>query len=194
MTDSNAEQISLDEELAVSESEKPESDQLEKQRIVLYRSAFDAGPAGLAGVLLLIASIPLSFAIPASVQYINLGRLFDHALSLPIPLFALPPIVMIVCAIHRLYNCRYVISHDHVLAVAGLLSMSMKDTRIDYENVRGIEIVRSLSQRIFDVGDLKVGSSMQDQIEIEMRGIRQPNKYRELIERRIRKYSAKPAS
>jgi hypothetical protein len=120
------------------------------------------------------------------IQYLHAFSIRGYQVMLPIPLFGLPALVVLVYLIHRHYDRRYVIAMDHCEVRRGRLSLSLVDTRIDYENVRGVEFDQGIVDRIFDVGDVKIGSSMHAEVELNLTGVRHPGLYRSLIEARIR--------
>lgn len=151
--------------------------------IVLYRHHLQELPIAILVVLLAFAAYPLSVYVPISIQHVSV-----LSLRIPIPLFGLMPLVGIAYIFNRLWNCRYEIHDGYVMAEEGRMSFTLSDIRIDYENVRGIEIDRSIYQRVMRLGDLKVGSSMSADVELVMHGILHPEQYREIIEDRIRKH------
>lgn len=132
------------------------------------------------------AGIYGSILYPASVQKLTITEFDSFSLIVPIPFFALLPVVLSLLLLHRLFDAMLVVGLDHICLIEGILSFRTIDTRIDYENVRGIEIDRSLYQRIFKLGAIRIGSSMHSGVEIEMKGIKNPARLRLLIEDRIR--------
>ena len=75
-----------------------------------------------------------------------------------------------------------------------IIDIFMNDIRLDFENIRGVEVDQNLLQRILGVGDVLVGSSMHADVEMTMAGVRHPEKYREIIEKRIHSYFKRTAS
>lgn len=163
-----------------------DSHELLRTPIVFYTSFLNEVPAILLFFVLSVAAVPLTIKYHWSIKAIELPIPFGYVIEASLPLFALPPLVLFAYIVHQLYNNRYVIGSDHALCETGRLSLRKRETRIDYENVRGIEIDESLLQRIFGVGDLKIGSSMQSEIEIYMSGVRNPEYFRGILEKRIR--------
>ncbi|MCB0337041.1 MAG: PH domain-containing protein [Bdellovibrionales bacterium] len=155
--------------------------------IIIYRHPLSEIGYIASFLFLSVLAFYASAQYPWSVQYVSFGQW----LMIPIPFFALVPLVIGAFVVHRLYDCRYVISHDHVRAVSGLLSLSEKDVRVDYENVRGIQVDMSLIQKAFQLGDVYIGSSMHADVEIIMRGVLYPRRIREEIEERIKHHFAR---
>lgn len=154
--------------------------------IVLYRHHLQELPLILLVIVLTVSAFPLTGAIPSSVQEVSL-----FSLTFSVPFFALMPAVGFFYVLNRMWNARYEIHEGYVCACEGIVSLTMRDVRIDYENVRGIEIDRNLYQRLAQLGDLKIGSSMHGDVELVMHGIRYPERYREIIEERIKKHFEK---
>ena len=59
--------------------------------------------------------------------------------------------------------------------------MRKQDMRIAFQDVRGVEVDRSLYQRIVNVGDMHIGSAMQAGVEVQFLGVRNPSRYRDII-------------
>lgn len=144
---------------------------------VFYRSVLSEGPMILLFLILAWAAWYLTLIFPSTLRF---ERLFD-SLVLPIPLFALAPVVVFFFVLHRLGDNRYEIWNDHVRAISGLLSFKKDDTRIEYENIRGIEISRNLYGRIFNIGDLIIVSSAISGVEVVIDNVRDPSRYRDMI-------------
>lgn len=157
---------------------------LEERVIRFHRSLLAEGPALLALILFVYAAFYFTGSSPYFIQEIHLGP----SIVLPIPLLGLPALLLLFYIIHRRFNFLFIINHDHVCAVHGILSVSLQDVRIEYENIRGVEIDRSLYQRIFNLGDIKVGSAMRADVEVWMPGVRSPDLYRSIIEARMREH------
>lgn len=92
--------------------------------------------------------------------------------------------MLLMVLLHKLYDERLVIGPDHVQCTTGTLSFTRKDMRIDFVNIRGIEIDCSLYDRIFNLGNVHIGSSMHEEVEIKFVGLRNPELIRKVIESR----------
>ena len=149
--------------------------------IVLYRNFLDVGPAVVMLIVLMVAAVVFTIKVPQSVQYVEI-----LGISLPVPFFALLPLATYAYILHRMYNNRYTISTDYVESRTGILSFKSADTRINFDDVRGIEVDRTIYQRIFNLGDILVGSAMGNEVEVRIEGVSQPDRLHQLIEQRMR--------
>ena len=121
----------------------------DNQEIVLYRNFLDVGPAVVMLIVLMVAAVVFTIKVPQSVQYVEI-----FGLSLPVPFFALLPLATYAYILHRMYNNRYTISTDFVESRIGIISFKSADTRINFDDVRGIEVDRTIYQRIFKLLDI----------------------------------------
>ena len=79
----------------------------------------------------------------------------------------------------QLRNTRLTIVGKRVLYRSGM--MSTRESEIRVEDVRDIEITRSLWQRVVGTGSLSLSTSGESGMEIEITGLRQPERVREII-------------
>lgn len=95
----------------------------------------------------------------------------------------LVPVVVGIIALFiwhlQLRNTRLTIVGKRVLYRSGM--MSTRESEIRVEDVRDIEITRSLWQRIVGTGVLSLSTSGESGMEIEITGLRQPERVREII-------------
>ncbi|MCB9030143.1 MAG: PH domain-containing protein [Deltaproteobacteria bacterium] len=152
----------------------------------VYRSPLAELPGIVIFFGLFISMFYFNREYPDTIQHIplQLGDMLYFDISLP--LFGILPILSFAYVAHRLLDDKYVIDQDSLREISGLLSFNKKDMRIQFENIRGIEIDRNLYERLVNVGDLKVGSAMHEGIEAHLAGIRNPSKYRDIILERMK--------
>ena len=139
---------------------------------VFYRSPLSVLPSIVLFIILSICAFYHSIKFPALTQVIGV---------IPVPLLGITPIVLLGYIVHRLYDRRYYIGKEYVRSIKGLLSFTKQDMRLEYKDIRGIEIDRSLYGRIFDIGTIRIGSAMSDSVELEMPGVRHPSYLRDLL-------------
>ncbi|MEZ4753925.1 MAG: PH domain-containing protein [Bdellovibrionota bacterium] len=156
--------------------------------LVIYRHFLSLAPMI---ILFVIASLVAFYYSASDRRFIQEVDIYGVIFSLP--LLGLIPLVLAAYIIHGLYNSKYVIRDHCLICVEGLLSFKMQETRVEYEHVRGIEVQRSLYQRLFGLGDIKIGSAMQGDVEIYIRGIINPRYYEKVIEYRLRKHVVQSA-
>jgi uncharacterized membrane protein YdbT with pleckstrin-like domain len=85
------------------------------------------------------------------------------------------------CLNHRLCFCETYISR-----YSGLLSTNLRTSRLLYKHVRGVEIEQSIFGRIFNIGDLHVGSdNSRTTAEIVISGVRHPERIKDIILKRV---------
>ena len=158
----------------------------ESDNIVIYRSPLNEIPRGIVLLALYVATIYVSWTYPESIQYVSLGELFGRELSMGLPLFGIVPLVFMGAISHSLLNFRYVLTPDYVMEIEGLLDLREKSVRLHYIHIRGMEIDRSVLQKLLNIGDLRLGSAVaHGDSEIVMKGIYNPRHYKDIINQRI---------
>ena len=100
-------------------------------------------------------------------------------MSMPI-LMAIPGYILARVLLY-IYNCRYIIDERGVEAQIGLVALRLRQIRLKYEDIRGVETQQSIVERILNIGTVEVGSAMTDVIEITMKGIANPRAVQILI-------------
>lgn len=69
----------------------------------------------------------------------------------------------------------YVATNTRIVAKTGWLNTRQIEVRID--DIRGISVKRTLMQRILGIGDVAVGTSATEGVEIVMRGVVNPEEF-----------------
>lgn len=134
--------------------------------------------------ILTALAIYLTYLYPGSVQYIDLYPLIEKDIYLPIPLFFIIPLFLLSYIMHTLYDALYIIGEDYVRATYGLLSFNKTDVRLEFVDVRGIEINRGIYGRIVNTGTIHVGTAMREEEELFIINVYNPSQYRDLILKR----------
>ncbi len=113
------------------------------------------------------------------------GQLFvigKTEFMLNLPWLMLLPGVILANIILYIYNCRYVIDENGVEAQVGLVAMHLHQTRLKYEDIRGVKAVQSLWERLLVIGNVEIGSAMTEGVEITMVGVSDPRAVQVFIE------------
>lgn len=114
------------------------------------------------------------------------GKLFEiggTTYFLHLPLLVFIPSYVLVRILFSVYNSRYIIDASGVEAQVGLVSLYLRQPRLRYEDIRGVEPEQSLVERILGIGRVLVGSAMTADVEIVMEGVSNPRAIQLLINR-----------
>jgi len=112
------------------------------------------------------------------------GELFTIGgtmLYMSMPLLMLIPGCLLGKILLYMYNCRYIIDERGVEAQIGLVALHLRQIRLKYEDIRGVETGQSIVERILNIGTVEVGSAMTDGVEIRMKGVANPRAIQILI-------------
>jgi len=129
-----------------------------------------------------IFSVAGSWYFPATVIKGALFTLAGWRVECALPVLWLIPASIIVLATFRIYNVRYVLTsrgidcYDWVLGPQSVMS-------IRYEDIRSIETEQSILGRMFDVGDVLIGTAAQSSVEVIFHGIAAPTDVQQLVQR-----------
>lgn len=78
---------------------------------------------------------------------------------------------------------NYYITSQQVIERRGIFSQTTESTM--YENITDVKLSEAINERIFDVGDIKVNTAGHDGATIRLRGLKDPESYKRLIENNI---------
>lgn len=112
------------------------------------------------------------------------GRLFtigETVYKLHLPLFVLAPGFLLGKILIYMYDSKYIIDERGVEAQIGLVSMNLRQPRLRYEDIRGVEPNQTILERIFGIGSVLIGSAMTQDVEIVMEGVANPRAIQLLI-------------
>lgn len=85
------------------------------------------------------------------------------------------------CLNHKLCFCD-----TYVSRYAGILGTNLRTSRLLYHHVRGVEIEQSILGRIFNLGDIHVGSdNSRSTAEIVIRGVYNPERIKDILLARV---------
>ena len=128
-----------------------------------------------------VASVQLSVTLPWSVIRGNIWREQSLQIFLRLPIFCLMPAFLLGLAFVRVYDVKFVADDAGLMARYGIVSLSRKVVKIRYEDIRAIEVVQSLTERVLDVGIIEISTSATGGIEIIMEGVSQPRFIQEFL-------------
>jgi len=128
-----------------------------------------------------ILCVYLSNNFEASVIKGKLFAVFGTTLYLHLPLISLIPAMVLGRLLISIYDSRYIVDERGVEAQIGLFSMSLRQPRLRYEDIRGVEPVQTIWERILGIGGVLIGSAMTQDVEIVMEGIADPRGVQLLI-------------
>lgn len=93
----------------------------------------------------------------------------------------------IIRPIVSLYNTYHEICPDNLISIQGFASFTRKDYLCPYVHISGIEIRQNLFDRLCNMGDILIGTSMTGSAEIRIRKIERPEYYVNQIEAAVSK-------
>ena len=131
--------------------------------------------------VLCVVTIYLSWAFPI---FVIKGPLFSIGATryyLYLPVLILGPGFMLTRILIQIYNCKYIIDERGVEAQVGLVSFELRQPRLRWEDIRGVEPTQNIWERALNIGSVVVGSAMNDSVEIVMNGVANPKAIQLLI-------------
>jgi uncharacterized membrane protein YdbT with pleckstrin-like domain len=154
----------------------------EPQDIILCRSALNDLP-----LLILFVVCGTMFQIVASASSLPSLFIRDFDISTRIaPILAGIGISLVALVVFRRFNVRYVIDEDGIKALRGILSNNQVDSKLEYYQIRGMEIHRTLFQRLISTGDLHLRGATGNDTEVCFKGILYPYRVQKIIQQRHR--------
>jgi hypothetical protein len=111
------------------------------------------------------------------------------SLSTPVPLLGISPrlvglipFIYFLNIIRRHNDDLYIFELDRIVRQQGRYWFTYKIPTVKYADIRGIVVHQSFWARIFNYGDIHIGTSAQDQNEVQIVGVSEPYELSELIE------------
>jgi hypothetical protein len=137
-------------------------------------------------ILGFIISALFSFIVVCLIVY-NFG-----GLRLPIDLalfrFLGPHVLFIVPigigleALRRFHNDLWIIERTRIIHKGGRIALNYSVPVIKFGDVRGKQVAQTVFGRIFDYGDIELGTAAHDDTELKIQGIRAPTKLVKLLD------------
>ena len=131
--------------------------------------------------VLAILTVVLSRYVPLLVIKGPLFTIGETRYWLHLPVVILAPGFMLGKVLIYMYDAKYMIDDNGVEAQVGLASMSLRQPRLRYEDIRGVEPNQTIWERILGIGSVLVGSAMTGDVEIVMEGVPNPRAIQVLI-------------
>ena len=128
-----------------------------------------------------LIAIWASTMIPLTVIQGKLFSIGGTVYYLSLPLLALIPGTILGKILLNIYDAKYIIDERGVEAQVGLVSLSLRQPRLRWEDIRGVEPNQTIWERILGIGTVLVGSAMTNEVEISMEGVANPRAIQLLI-------------
>jgi uncharacterized membrane protein YdbT with pleckstrin-like domain len=132
-------------------------------------------------VILCALAVWGSNVLPYSVISGKLFAIGDIVFFLDLPLFIFLPGFLLARILLYIYDSKYIIDERGVEAQIGLVSLHLRQPRLRWEDIRGVEPNQTLWERILGIGSVLVGSAMTNDVEIVMEGVDNPRAIQLLI-------------
>lgn len=127
------------------------------------------------------AALFLSWKIPQSVLKGELFPYGDSVVYLRLPLFWLLPAFVLGGLLIRMYDVRYTMNSGGLESRTGIVSVRQVVSKIRYEDIRGVEVVQSVLDRVLGVGILEISTAATGGIEIILEGVAHPREVQDTI-------------
>ncbi|MCB0358085.1 MAG: hypothetical protein KDD44_00560 [Bdellovibrionales bacterium] len=112
-------------------------------------------------------------------ELISIG---DTTYYLHLPILALVPGFLLGKILIYIYDSKYIIDERGVEAQVGLVSLSLRQPRLRYEDIRGVEPNQTILERLLGIGSVLIGSAMTQDVEIVMEGVANPRAIQLLLQ------------
>ncbi|MCB0344388.1 MAG: PH domain-containing protein [Bdellovibrionales bacterium] len=133
---------------------------------------------GVLCILAVVGSRYLTWTIIAG-ELLSFGSTTYY---LHLPLLALLPGFFLGKILIYIYDSKYIIDERGVEAQVGLVSLNLRQPRLRYEDIRGVEPNQTILERILGIGSVLIGSAMTQDVEIVMEGVANPRAIQLLLQ------------
>lgn len=109
-----------------------------------------------------------------------------------LPMYIFPPLAVAATIMHKRFNNKYTLSSTHITSVKGLLSVRYLRMRLGFEQLKAIEVEKTIIDRILNTGSVRLSTVMFDQPEVILRRIHNPQYYAGIIKVKHAVYQPAP--
>lgn len=173
-----------------SSSEQPAKLRLRKNKegnIVIHEYFLNHIVLLLTLILCVIGGIWATFTFPWSIQPLQIGKIGGILFSFPLPLFILPVMVVAAMYLRSIHDIRLVLCPEYLIYVSGVISWKEKTIRVEYSDIREIEIDQTLYQKSINVGDIIILIiSTQIDSALQMPGVKNPRLIKDYLRQKIK--------
>ena len=136
----------------------------------------------IAFVILCLLTIQVSQMTNFAIISGPLLTIGDTTYLLSLPYLILIPGAILAKVLWVIYNSKYIVDERGVEAQVGLVSLNLRQPRLRYEDIRGVEPNQTIIERILGIGTVLIGSAMTSEVEISMKGVANPRAIQLLIQ------------
>ncbi len=154
------------------------------QHYVLYRSWLSLIPNLVLFFFLCFLSVFVSNIFPETIFRVPV-ELLGGRYEIQMPITGLILAIAFIRPLILVYDAHHEIKCHHLSTTTGILSFRKKFAEIRFGYARGVEVHQGIIDRIFNVGDILVGSAMTAEPEVIMKGIYNPDYYAAVIEDKV---------
>jgi uncharacterized membrane protein YdbT with pleckstrin-like domain len=137
----------------------------------------------LSGILFCVGLYATAYYPDLSVLEISLLWL-GLDVTLVLPVFLLIFLVVFARPFIQLKDSEFEVSPHHLRITRGRYSLWKHRQEFAFEDLLGVQVRQSIIDRILGVGGIDIGSKTST-IKVSMNGLKNPQKYADLISRRI---------
>lgn len=148
----------------------------DKNNLLTFTKSWKTTIPGISLFFLTLFSTLFLENLVYSAQNAWLEPFLDLNLSILLPLLVLGETA------RRYYNDLYIICDDHILRKQGRLSLKYSVPLVKYIDIRGIRVNQSIWGRIFNYGDVLIGTAAQDESEIILAAVDSPDELSQVLE------------
>lgn len=130
-----------------------------------------------------LVSIIASRFFPWSIVKGSLFTLGNNQVVLSLPLFWFMPFLSLGGAIYNIYNVRYSISEKGLRSVAGILALNQHKIFVQFEDIRSVEIVQGIIERLLNIGRLEISTAASSGVEMTFTGVGAPSDLQNMVGR-----------
>ncbi len=132
-------------------------------------------------LILCILTVVVSRYVPALVVAGSLFSIGNTTLYLYLPILTLIPGAVLGKILINMYDAKYIIDDHGVEAQIGLVSFNLRQPKLRWEDIRGVEPNQTIWERLFGIGSVLIGSAMTQDVEVVMAGVANPRAIQLLI-------------
>lgn len=142
----------------------------------------------LSSVFLFLKALLIVYVINLIFYDVQFSKYIPFLKYFSIRWLAIVPAIFLIEVIRRYHNDIYILGLQRITRISGRLGLSYKVPTVNYAHIRSVRVDQDIYGRIFNYGNIAVSTAAQEDVELWLEGIRDPEGLAGLIED-IRNYT-----
>lgn len=136
----------------------------------------------LSSVFLFLKALLIVYIIELIFYDVNWTKYLPFLEHFSLRWLAIVPLLFFLEILRRYHNDVYIFGLQRLTRISGRLGLSYKVPTVNYAHIRSVKVDQDIYGRIFNYGNLAISTAAQEDVELWIEGVRDPEGLSTLIE------------